>query len=408
MHTVYECRHHLKTHTFWVKSLWLLVHQLRRKALVSLMAGAFVFVTSMQAYADPFQEIKAELDRLPKIGSTKSINVEVDLVSNEGTRVFDTVTQLGDGYEFAGSAIRDKASGRTGDYSGPEVSSLSEVTVASQDELRELREESKRISGKVMATNGAVSGEAEGEIKTAVSLLNAHISSLSGKAKNAVRVRASATATKDSLGFRKARGQIHTVVEIKAVYRGSLSDLRSRLALYQSIADLMASRSASSNQQPTTPNPVVAPPVAPPPVAPPVSTNGARRLSVNVNINGTDDESIGPDEHGSSSFNREITLNDNQARQLPGPPNGDLRWGGECRVELLLTAQKNDNGDVRLDGVALLFEGTSESTTDLDGRAAFSIVIPRGQTLTHSLMVHNTDEGGDFASLSFSVMNTDP
>jgi hypothetical protein len=63
-------------------------------------------------------------------------------------------------------------------------------------------------------------------------------------------------------------------------------------------------------------------------------------------------------------------------------------------------------GDVRIYGVALLFEGTSEDTSDLDGRTEFTFLVPRGKMVSNSQKVRNTDEGGDFATIDMTVNNS--
>ena len=79
--------------------------------------------------------------------------------------------------------------------------------------------------------------------------------------------------------------------------------------------------------------------------------------------------------------------------------------GGEVRVELDLTAVALTNGDIRVDGDAKLFEGTSESTNDLDGQRVFSTLVPKDRFTTRTVTVRNDDEGGDFATVSLSFSN---
>jgi hypothetical protein len=129
----------------------------------------------------------------------------------------------------------------------------------------------------------------------------------------------------------------------------------------------------------------------------------ARRVTASATINGVDDETFGSNEFGHAEFTRETILGDAQPQNVM---RMQCRWGGECRVELDLTGQMIDNGDVRVSGVALLFEGTSEDTNDLDGRAEFTFLVPRGKTVSNSQRVDNTDEGGDFATIDMSVNNS--
>lgn len=82
------------------------------------------------------------------------------------------------------------------------------------------------------------------------------------------------------------------------------------------------------------------------------------------------------------------------------------KCGGEIRVELSITVRQIANGDVNVSGKALLFEGTSEDTTDLDGQGTFNKNIRANTTDTVSLRVNNTDEGGDYSDIFLQFSNT--
>lgn len=129
----------------------------------------------------------------------------------------------------------------------------------------------------------------------------------------------------------------------------------------------------------------------------------ARRLTVSGYISGVDDETFGSNEYGNASLTRETVLSDSQPQNVLSL---ECRWGGECRVELTLVAQALDNGDVRVNGNAKLFEGTSESTGDLDGQRDFVVLVPKGQNASHSERVNNDDEGGDYADITVTFNNS--
>lgn len=84
----------------------------------------------------------------------------------------------------------------------------------------------------------------------------------------------------------------------------------------------------------------------------------------------------------------------------------ECRWGGECRAELRLTGQQQNGGNVLVTGEALFFEGTSESTSDLDGRKDFTILIPKGKMVSNTQVVKNLDEGGDYATIKMTINNS--
>ena len=54
---------------------------------------------------------------------------------------------------------------------------------------------------------------------------------------------------------------------------------------------------------------------------------------------------------------------DDTALQFEVP---DVRWGGECRVEVQLTPKVVGHGEVKITANAKLFEGTSEDSNDLE------------------------------------------
>ncbi|MDQ4033408.1 MAG: hypothetical protein M3332_14595 [Actinomycetota bacterium] len=129
----------------------------------------------------------------------------------------------------------------------------------------------------------------------------------------------------------------------------------------------------------------------------------SRRLTTSATINGVDDETFGSNEFGHAEFTRETILSDAQPQNVM---RMQCRWGGECRAELDLTGEVLDNSDVRISGVARLFEGTSEDTNDLDGSTEFTFIVPRGKNVSNHQRVDNTDEGGDYATIDMTVNNS--
>lgn len=130
----------------------------------------------------------------------------------------------------------------------------------------------------------------------------------------------------------------------------------------------------------------------------------ARRLTASASVFGVDDETFGSNEftRPNTSFTRETILGDSQPQNVLDLA---VRWGGEVRLELSLIGQVLDNGDVRVAGAALLFEGTSEESDDLDGRTDFTVLVPRGRNAGTVQTVRNTDEGGDFAEITLAFNN---
>lgn len=127
-----------------------------------------------------------------------------------------------------------------------------------------------------------------------------------------------------------------------------------------------------------------------------------RLLTTTATINGLDHETFGSNETGSATRVTE--------RLLHSPNHQDLaflmcKWGGECRVELTVNGRRNDDDSVEVDAHALLYEGTSVDTGDLDGEIHYGFVVPKGQTYTDSRRVTNLDEGDDYADISLVIIN---
>jgi hypothetical protein len=86
--------------------------------------------------------------------------------------------------------------------------------------------------------------------------------------------------------------------------------------------------------------------------------------------------------------------------------NFEVRMGGEIRVEFAVTASLMDNnGNAMIDGEIKLFEGTSESTGDLDGVRQFQLYVPAGAVVNHFVRVNNDDEGDDYATVRLTITN---
>jgi hypothetical protein len=128
-----------------------------------------------------------------------------------------------------------------------------------------------------------------------------------------------------------------------------------------------------------------------------------RKVTTTAVINGVDHETWGPNERGSAARTTERVLFDNNEQELSFL---NCKWGGECRVELFINGKREDNNDVWVSGVAVLYEGTSVDTGDEDGRVGFNFVVPKGRTITNGGRVTNLDEGDDYADFSITVVNS--
>lgn len=125
------------------------------------------------------------------------------------------------------------------------------------------------------------------------------------------------------------------------------------------------------------------------------------KISYQVNMNITDSETFGSDEHNSLSRNGLLLL------EASAPERQVLtvgKCGGEVRIELRVN-YKQAVGGVQIRANAKLYEGTSENSNDLDGESNFDGFVPNGQSRPFDFRVDNTDEGGDFATMRLVVSN---
>ncbi|MEV8125250.1 hypothetical protein AB0P07_14235 [Streptomyces sp. NPDC085944] len=128
-----------------------------------------------------------------------------------------------------------------------------------------------------------------------------------------------------------------------------------------------------------------------------------RRITTLAAVSGMDYEDFGPNERASGVRNGVDFYEEGEGYRRFF--DGELRWGGECRGEVHLDGRVQDR-ELFVKGEALLFEGTSEDTTDLDGRQELSFSVPRGDTVTQSAHVTNTDEGSqDYVHWDITVSN---
>ena len=125
------------------------------------------------------------------------------------------------------------------------------------------------------------------------------------------------------------------------------------------------------------------------------------RINFTVGMQITDDETF-KDEHSSLNRAGVVVLDPQQ------PSHSDLtvgKCGGEVRIEFTSTYQQLPQGKVRVSGKALLFEGTSENSNDLDGQENFTFELAPAEARQHNFRVRNTAEGGDYADIQLGLQN---
>ncbi|KOC07818.1 hypothetical protein AFLA70_62g003750 [Aspergillus flavus AF70] len=82
-------------------------------------------------------------------------------------------------------------------------------------------------------------------------------------------------------------------------------------------------------------------------------------------------------------------------------------WGGECRLEVTITAQLNQNRHIFVTVNGKFYEGTSEATMDLADEQTQSALVPKsGLPIPFSLQFFNREPfGGDTATISVTFVN---
>jgi len=132
--------------------------------------------------------------------------------------------------------------------------------------------------------------------------------------------------------------------------------------------------------------------------------NPNRRITISADMYVEDDETFGSNETVRRQQTNSAILSTQGLSQ--SIMDFEVRMGGEIRVEFTVTAALVDaQGNVVVDGEVKLYEGTSESTGDLDGVRQFQLYCPVGATLNHFVRVNNDDEGGDYATIRLNITN---
>jgi len=113
----------------------------------------------------------------------------------------------------------------------------------------------------------------------------------------------------------------------------------------------------------------------------------------------TSDETINP---GPEYYELELGPD-----RLTNHKHRKYKWGGEARVEYDIDVYLLADNSIQVNVNTLLYEGTSESTNDLDGTGSISFNVPKGQTVGGYIKVSNTqeDEPDTYGELTLSVKN---
>jgi len=133
--------------------------------------------------------------------------------------------------------------------------------------------------------------------------------------------------------------------------------------------------------------------------------NSPRVVNIHGDMQIKDDEPFSDDYYNRSRDFPSMVLGVN------GIMSNTYNWiegaGGEIRIEVFVNATLNpNNGVVTVTHDTKLFEGTSENTGDLDGTGNGSVKVLKGSQNVIRYIVNNTDEGGDWVTVSLSCTNS--
>ena len=82
------------------------------------------------------------------------------------------------------------------------------------------------------------------------------------------------------------------------------------------------------------------------------------------------------------------------------------KWGGELRVEFKISVALLVDNSIKVTVTGWLYEGTKETTEDLDGQKVVSMIVAQDETETTAVKITNTAENkDDMGYLAISVKN---
>ena len=131
-----------------------------------------------------------------------------------------------------------------------------------------------------------------------------------------------------------------------------------------------------------------------------------QRLAGSIIVHGVDDE-YWPESDQETRATRIVNLVLDENQPSAALQVRDVRWGGECRVEVQGTAQLVASGDVQVEIEAYFYEGTTEDSNDLEDQEKRVLTVPADKEPVHrTVQLRNTEPlGGDHATVKYSFTN---
>ena len=136
-----------------------------------------------------------------------------------------------------------------------------------------------------------------------------------------------------------------------------------------------------------------------------------RLLTGIARVDGKDHEDIGSDDwiHAAHSIDKVLPKDEGIWRPLNIP---HFRWGGECRVEIDVSALAQNDNSVRVAGWSYFYEGASEDTGEEEDRTEidfvvtrFTAAVPDPYVISYELRNATFIGAEDFATVTFQLKN---
>ncbi|KAF7592421.1 hypothetical protein BBP40_000269 [Aspergillus hancockii] len=123
-------------------------------------------------------------------------------------------------------------------------------------------------------------------------------------------------------------------------------------------------------------------------------------------ISGVDHELLGSNELMHQSVHARVVLTEQDTPQSFA--SWAKGWGGECYLEVNMTAQLQSNRHILVTVNGKLYEGTDETPTDLEEEKTQMVLVPRGGLpVPFSMQLNNSGfGGGDSGTISVTFVNT--
>ncbi|KAF7594173.1 hypothetical protein BBP40_010022 [Aspergillus hancockii] len=130
----------------------------------------------------------------------------------------------------------------------------------------------------------------------------------------------------------------------------------------------------------------------------------SRALVASGALSGVDDEFFSAPERMHRPVYAKVVLSEEVPQTFFTWSEG---WGGECRLDVTVTAQLNKNWHIFVTVNGKFYEGTSEANMDLEDDQTQTALVPKSSVpIPFTLQLFNREPfGGDTATISLTFVN---